>query len=208
MKEEIFYTNEELIIDFLTQIDNVQSTDAVEMLGALAMIKFCERQWGEKCRIGFKIKNKYSHQLGKRKDITVDEFINTVKIQFEKDTPIDFSIAIPPNSKSKWARGMNFQMKRFGKSKKENTTEDLVKKIEELSIYGETSCILLFLAESCNLNLLVVSEKLKGREFPFEKIMLINTEGGQFIEFHGLWSKLGEESGTSRLNMNTMTFDY
>ncbi|MCF6276420.1 MAG: hypothetical protein L3J07_01080 [Candidatus Magasanikbacteria bacterium] len=205
MKKELYYFPNWVIIDYLSHItsNKIQDTDNIEMICSLVMSKFCERQFGKECFIGFEVKESYKRKLPKDNLMSEQDFINLIKDGFFKDTPIDFSIAIP----SKKGR-IDFQLKRFGKSLKQNNTNDLINYINDLSKeYGDTDCNLIILCESCEVSPLTVSQKICIKNYPFKKIILIDVEGSKYIYYHGIWSDKGE-SGTSRFNMQTMKFDY
>ena len=52
-----------------------------------------------------------------------------------------------------------------------------------------------------------MSEKISIENYPFDKIILLNQEDAKYIDYTGIWAKTGE-TGTSRLNLDTMTFEY
>jgi len=72
MKKKLVYFPEWVIVDYLSNYKGtLQTTTNIEMLGALAMIKFCERQFVSKCTIGFDIQERHERELpntGQRKN--------------------------------------------------------------------------------------------------------------------------------------------
>jgi len=204
MKKKLVYFPEWVIVDYLSNYKGtLQTTTNIEMLGALAMIKFCERQFVSKCTIGFDIQERHERELPNTGQISEKDFDTLVKEKIKTDSPIDFSIG-KPDTKHR----MDFQMKRFGKTNRQKTSQDLIDYINKLATkYGKTGCNLVILLESCAINPVEVSEKISIENYPFDKIILLNQEDAKYIDYTGIWAKTGE-TGTSRLNLDTMTFEY
>lgn len=204
MNLKLVYFPEWVIIDYLSnQGEALQATRNIEMLGALAMIKFCERQFGIKCLIGFHVQDKYEYVLPDRGSIMYEDFDVLVRKQIKTDSPIDFSVG-KPDTKQR----MDFQMKRFGKAENQKTNEDLIRFINKLSKeYGKTNCNLVILCEGCTYNPVEVSNGILTDNFPFDKIIILDIEDGEYIDYTGVWASTGE-TGISRLNLSSMEFEY
>lgn len=205
MKQRLVFFPEWVIVDYLAKYagENLQTTTNIEMFGALALIRLCERELGAKCVIGFDIQERYQADLPDQAEISVAEFESFIKEKIKTDSPIDFSIGTPETKER-----MDFQMKRFGKSDQQKTTEDLISYINSLAQkYGKTGCSLVILCESAVINALEVTQRINTENYPFDKIILVDMEDGGYINYSFIWASTGE-IGESRLNFNTMTFEY
>lgn len=115
---EFIYFTEDTIKEFLRLYGKEKSTSKYyELIVAIILKRFCEKQWNTDCVIGFKLQDKYAHELPNRGSTSIEQIGIMLKKQIDKHTPIDVAIVRAPITQRK-EKGPAFQLKRFGKGLK------------------------------------------------------------------------------------------
>jgi len=206
-KNEALFMEEWVVIDFLKEIKNpFKNSKYIELLIALSLNKFCEKQWNCKCLIGLEIQDKYKRDIPKQGIISLEGLNEIITRKVEENTSIDIIIAKPPINKSDNGQGMNFQIKRFGKNPYKHDTQSLINFLNnDCRKYCKSRISLVVVIESPKeIDLKLLQKSINTQNYPFEKIILIGMAKDNCIDYYGIWP----ESGYSRFNYNTLKFDF
>lgn len=208
-KNRFIFLEEWVVIDFLNSIEDYFSNSKyLELFIALALNKFCEKQFGCKCRIGLELQEKYQRDFPDYNKITLLELNDIILKNVEENTAVDVAIAkMPKNPERKDVNeGMNFQIKRFGKDKYKQNTESLINFLNDIrKKYVKTETQLAVLLETPEeIDLKLLQSSINTNNYPFEKIILLGLSENKYINFYGIWP----ESGWSRFNLENLNFDF
>lgn len=208
IKNELLFLEEWVVVDFLRQIDDYFSNSKyIELLIALSLVKFCERQWNSKCWIGLEIQNKYKKDIPNVGTATFKELKEIIVKKVEESTFVDVTIAkMPSNKEYGVSQGMNFQLKRFGKDKNHKDTKTLIQFLNnKKKEYPKSKTNLVVLIETAEeINLKLLQSNIDTSDYPFEKIILVGFSESRYINYYGIWP----ESGYSKYDLNKFDFDF
>lgn len=165
-------------------------TKTIELLVGLVLLKFCERQWNSKCWIGLEIKDKCQRDIPERGTAMLEELWEIIHNKIEEDTDVDITIAKMPNQESGVSKGMQFQVKRFKKIKKQDT-DSLIQYLNydcRKKYPRKTQASLVVLMETPKtINLNYLRKSINTANYPFNKIILISVSQNRYIDFYVIW---------------------
>ncbi len=172
--EEIFF-EKNAIIQFLGNHGRPQTKD-YEFAAALILHHFCEKQWNEKCWIGFRIRSKHFNSLpaiGNEGVIGLEEIAKLFHGGVDEDSPVDFVVAKRVNMRK--AQGMIFQVKRFGIGRKKKDTDELTVYLNSFpGKYAKTNTnLLVSLDDGVEVDIEKLLTGLNTAEFPFNRIIFM-----------------------------------
>lgn len=149
-------------------------TKDYEFAAALIIHRFCEKQWGKDCWIGFRIRPEYSGSLpvyNSERQISLAEIAKLFSKGVDEDSPVDFVIAKRANMNK--AQGMVFQVKRFGMGRDRKDTDELVNYLNSFSKkYGKTDAnLLICLDDWVKIDMEKLYAGLDTTNFPFNRIL-------------------------------------
>jgi len=173
MKSEAVFFTKEAIIAFLGN-HGVPGTKDYEFAAALIIHRFCEKQWGKDCWIGFRIRPEYSSSLpayNSEHPVGLAEIAELFRKGVDEDSPVDFVVAKRANIKK--AQGMVFQVKRFGIGRDKKDTEELISYLNSFSKkYGKTDAnLLIILDDGVNIDVSKLQSRFDMNNFPFNRII-------------------------------------
>lgn len=206
LRLECVWLEDWVVIDYLKNIREITKTKHYELLIALVLNKFCERQWGTKCSIGLEIKNKHSKDVSNNGLATLQELDEIITKKVEEDTSIDIMIGRKTLKKEKnITQGMAFQLKRFGINKKYQGANELMNSLNSYSKkYHKSEISLVVIIESLEkFDLNKIALAIQTNNYPFQKIIFIGISQNK-VNFYGIWP----EMGWSVFNLKTMAFDF
>ena len=170
LRLECVWFEDWVIVDYLKNIGKTTKTKHYELLIALVLNKFCERQWGIKCSIGLEIKNKYSKDIPNNGLATLQELDEIIMKKVEENTSIDIMIGRKTLKKERnIMQGMAFQLKRFGINKKDQGANELVDLLNSYSKkYSKSNASLVVIIESLKFDRNKITE-IQTNNYPFQK---------------------------------------
>jgi len=173
MKSEFVFFTKEAIVEFLRDHGKPGTKD-YEFAAALIIHNFCQKQWGEDCWIGFRIKLKYSNSLpayNSEHQIGLAEIAKLFSRGVDEDSPVDFVMA--KRASMNKAQGMVFQAKRFGIGRDKKDTGELVDYLNSFSkTYSKTDAnLLICLDDLVEVDMEKLYGKLNTNNFPFNRIL-------------------------------------
>lgn len=204
MKRERLFFEDWVVQDYLRNQTDRNYAKNVELLTALVLNKFCERQFSKKCWIGLEIKEKYVGGIPLSGLRDLEEISEMIRKMVEEKTPVDITIAMKPAIGKKTSKGIDFQVKRFGKQE-DKSTFGLIDFLNGLKDeYASSQVSLVVLMETPEeIDLQELQNSLKTENYPFQKIILIGTLAEK-INFYGIWP----ETGWSRYDPIKNEFDF
>jgi len=173
MKSELVFFTKEAITAFLGKYGRPETKD-YEFAAALIIHRFCGKQWGKDCWIGFRIRPEYSGFLpayDSELQIGLAEIANLFSKGVDEDSPVDFVIAKRANMSK--AQGMVFQVKRFGIGRDKKDTDELVAYLNSFSKkYSKTAAnLLICLDDWVKVDMEKFYSGLDTNNFPFNRIL-------------------------------------
>ena len=148
MKNETTFFTRDAILVFLGEHGKPGTKD-YEFAAALIIHRFCEKQWGNDCWIGFRIKPEYSSSLpsyNSEHPVGLAEIAELFNKGLDEDSPVDFVVAKRANMQK--AQGMVFQVKRFGIGRKKRDTDELISYLNSFpKRYSKTNANLLIVLD-------------------------------------------------------------
>lgn len=173
MKSESVFFTKEAVIAFLGNHGKPGTKD-YEFATALIIHRFCEKQWGKDCWIGFRIRPKYNGSLpthNSERLIGLAEISELFRKGVDEDSPADFVVAKRAD-KTK-AQGMVFQVKRFGIGRDKKDTDELTSYLNSFSKkYSKTNAnLLIVLDDGVSVDVPKLQNKLNLDCFPFNRII-------------------------------------
>ncbi len=173
MKSEPVFFTKEAIIAFLGNHGKPETKD-YEFAAALIIHRFCEKQWGKDCWIGFRIRPEYSGSLP---DYNSDRGIDLAEIAklfhggIDEDSPVDFFVVKRANIAK--AEGMVFQVKRFGIGRAKKDTDELIIYLNSFpKKYSKTNAnLLVCLDDLVNVDIKKLYAGVNITNFPFNRII-------------------------------------
>lgn len=173
MKSEPIFFTKDAVINFLGNHGRPGTKD-YEFAAALIIHRFCERQWGNDCWLGFRIKPEYSNSLpayNSERPIGLAEIAELFRKGVDEDSPVDFVVAKRADMNK--AQGMVFQVKRFGIGRNKKDTEDLVSYLNSFSRkYGKTDAnLLIMLDDGVSVDVSKLQSEFDTNNFPFNRII-------------------------------------
>ena len=167
-----------VIVDYLKFKDKLDSKDT-ELLIALSLIKFHEKQWGCKCCVGLELKDKYSRDFPEDSFSTLPQLQMIISKKIENDTPVDIFISKEDAEHGSRGygfvrKGASYQIKRFGKNE-QNKTEDLLNLLNNSykKISKNDANLLIFLETSQEIDFKYLQDHVDTADYPFKKIMFM-----------------------------------
>lgn len=181
MKNQALFFPSEAIVDFLVNHGKGAATKDYEFIVAVMLKNFCEKQWGEKCQIGFEFKPEYMAKLPNSGMTDMKHVVELFRKGIEENTPVDCVIAkekIKDNGKRDAA---TFQVKRFGIGRDREDTDELIEYINSLGDkYGkQEACLLIILDAGSEVEFLRVRDEVDISKFPFVRLMFGWMTGGR-----------------------------
>jgi len=198
MNDEYIYLKEKTLRRYIAQNERKLYGKEYEFGAAIILKNFYQLEKGLDCVIGFKINPKYRNLYVNRIESISDEEVKTLleKHTLEND-PVDIgispSIKLANNRSIVWP----FQLKRFGHYQNEKDTKGLIKFFSKIrDKYSKSSIVLaIFFDGHKGIDLEEVWNKIKLQDFPFKRIMFINTDKNPdgIWKFHigELWPNYG-----------------
>lgn len=173
MKSEFVFFTKEAVLAFLGNHGRPGTKD-YEFAAALIIHRFCEKQWGKDCWIGFRIRPEHSSSLpanNSQREVGLAEIAELFSKGVDEDGPVDFVIA--KRASMGKAQGMVFQVKRFGMGRDKKDTDKLVVYLNSLSKkYGKTHAnLLVCLDDWVKVDMEKLYAGLDTTNFPFNRIM-------------------------------------
>lgn len=173
MKSEFTYFTKESVLAFLGNYGKERTKD-YEFAAALIIHRFCEKQWGNDCWIGFRIRPDYSSSLSAYKSehpISLAEIAELFNKGLDEDSPVDFVVAKRANMQK--AQGMVFQVKRFGIGRKKRDTDELISYLNSFpKRYSKTNAnLLIVLDDGVSVGVPKLQSELDMKNFPFNRII-------------------------------------
>lgn len=191
--EQFIFFESDAIEDFIRQEGRGAHTKDYELVAAILMNVFCERQWRESCRIGFPITPEASRQIDDGGTMSFYEVVDVIRKRRSEDTPVDFSIASTKNVQpGKKKKGMYVQVKRFGKGMRDPDTDALIKFLLSLR-YQRLPITLLIISEPGRvMEYKRVQSAIDPKAFPFERLIIVGAHDNKF-SFISLFPESGME---------------
>ncbi len=173
MKSEVVFFEKKAIVQFLGNHGKEKTKD-YEFVAALIILHFCEKRWGEKCWIGFRIRSENSGILptfGSEKKIGLIEISQLLRGNIDEDSDVDFVVAKRANIQK--AQGMVFQTKRFGIGRNKKDTDELITYLNSFSKkYAKTDASLLIcLDDWVKIDMKKLYAGVNTANFPFDRVM-------------------------------------
>lgn len=106
--EHFLYFNESTVREFLVFEGRGPKTKDYEYVVALAMHKFCEKQWDEQCEIGFPITSETNRSVGNEGLMDFSKLTSLLRKGLEEDSPVDLAIRSKERSVSGCQREVIF----------------------------------------------------------------------------------------------------
>lgn len=188
MKNEPIFFTKEAVLAFLGNYGKPGTKD-YEFAAALIIHRFCEKQWGKDCWIGFRIKSEYSSSLpayNSECPIGLAKIAKLFGRGVDEDSPVDFVVAKRANMTK--AQGMIFQVKRFGIGRDKKDTDELISYLNSFpNKYGKTDAnLLIVLDDGVSIDVPKLQNKLDLDRFPFNRIIFtwINGEAVYIQDIH------------------------
>lgn len=173
MKSEPIFFTKEAIIAFLGNHGKPGTKD-YEFAAALIIHRFCEKQWGKDCWIGFRIRPEYSNFLpayNSEHEIGLAEIAEVLRRGVDEDSPVNFYVARRAGISK--AQGMIFQVKRFGIGRNKKDTNELVAYLNSFpKKYSKTNAnLLVVLNDGVNVDVSKLQSEVAMNNFPFNRII-------------------------------------
>jgi hypothetical protein len=170
-----------------------------ELFAAVILKGFFEKMNDCKCVIGFKLNPRFFHLYKKepQEAFTADRVRMLLEKHRQEDDLVDISIS--PISSFHWDKNLAwiFQLKRFGYFQKEKTTKGLIEMLSKIQKkYVKNQAILvIFFDGHRGISVRAVHRYLRSIEFPFARVMSINTnknkEGAWKFHIGEMWPTCG-----------------
>lgn len=160
-------------MEFLRNYGKPQ-TKHYEFAAALIVHRLCEKQWGNNCWIGFRINRNHSGSLpayNSQREINLEEVSKFLGKGIDEDSPVDFVVAKMASMKK--AKGMVFQVKRFGIGRNKKDTDELVTYINSLRYQKTNANLLICLDDGVNIDMQKFYDGFEKTKFPFNRLIFI-----------------------------------
>lgn len=183
------------IRNYLVEKGGTESSKDSELLTALMLNKFCEKQWRVDCHIGLELSGKYEREIKKKEVIDFKKLEEFIEKMTEEATPVDIAIGKKIIENNKIPSAL-FQIKRFGKDPKKKSTNDLIEYLNDLKRqYAKANMtrLVIVLETDQELDFNLIKQKLNTKDFPFHEIMLIGKVKNE-LNFYGVYPQCGMES--------------
>jgi len=170
---EVIFFEKEAIVKFL-QNHGKEKTKDYELAATLIIHHFCEKQWGEKCWIGVRIKEKYLKLLpavNSKEEVLLEKIAEFLRNCVDEDSLIDFVVVKEANIGK--ARGMIFQVKRFGIGRIKKNTEEMIKYLnsDKFKLPKTDINLLICLDDGVNIDTERLYTGVNMDKFPFNRIL-------------------------------------
>lgn len=191
--EQFIFFESDTIEDFIRREGRGAHTKDYELVAAVLMHAFCERQWREPCRVGFPITPEASRQIDDGGTMSFSQIEEVIRSHRSEDTPVDFSIASTKDAQpGKKKKGMYVQVKRFGKGMQDPDTDALIGFLLSLQ-YQRLPITLLIISEPGRvMEYKRVQEAIDPKAFPFERLIIVGAHDNKF-SFISLFPESGME---------------
>jgi hypothetical protein len=173
MKSEFTFFSKQAVLAFLADQGEERTKD-YEFAAALVICRLCERRWMKDCWIGIRIKQKYSKALpayNSQREITLAEVAKFLREGNDEDSAVDFVIAKMANMQK--AKGMVFQVKRFGIGRNKKDTNQLIECVNSLKYAKTDANLLICLDDEVNVDLKKFYSKFDDAKFPFNRLLFL-----------------------------------
>lgn len=191
--QAVFFTTE-AIRDFLRGYGKGQNSKDYEFLVAVMLKNFCEKQWGEECKIGFEFKPETMRNLPDKGTLSLPEVVKLFREGMDENTPFDCSIVKnKPNTKGV-IEGCPFQIKRFGIGREKADTQILIDYINSLRYQKTQACLLVVLDgnNSDEIEFAKIKDEVDIDNFPFSRLMFGWMKDGK-VSIGEVYPKYGME---------------
>lgn len=183
MRNDATYFTKEAVVEFLRNYGEPATKD-YELAAALIMHRFCERQWGKDCWIGFRIRPEYMNSLpthNSEREIGLKEIAELLRKGIDEDSPVDFLVVRRASMQK--AQGMVFQVKRFGIGRTKKDTDELVAYLNSFAKkYSKTHAnLLICLDDWVQVNMEKLLANLDTSNFPFNRILFTWISDGMVL---------------------------
>ena len=175
MNQSVFFTTE-TIANFLLQYGKKSTSKDYEFIIAVMLKNYCEKQWGERCKIGFEFKPTLLAKLPRKDtfELELERVAELLRDGINEDTPID-CIIVPENPDEKgYFRGCGFQIKRFGIGQETVDTNSLIEFINSLKhkySKSDTCLVIIFDGKEGEVEFPRVKNEIDASNFPFRRLM-------------------------------------
>lgn len=170
----LFFTSKS-IADFIVNYGRGPNTKDYEFIAAIWLKKFCEKQWGTECRIGFNIKPDFHKQLSGQTTIALIDIAKLFRNGINEDSQIDCIISKNEENESGNHEGVEFQIKRFGLGRNEVSQNTLSEYINSFkNKYGRTQTSLFIILDgtvSGEIDFNTLLKTFDTKNFPFDRLM-------------------------------------
>jgi len=180
IKSEESYFSKKSIVEFLGNYGEPGTKD-YEFAAALTLCHRCEQESGKECWVGFRIRRDHQKLLptvGSQKTIGLAEVVSFLRGGIDEDSYVDFSVANLADMRK--ARGMKFQVKRFGIGRDKKDTDELIAYLTKLSSKYEKSRtkLLLCLDDFVSVDFSELYTKVDFEGLPFSGVMFFWLSNG------------------------------
>lgn len=180
------YSPIDTFTDFLRNDGKGAGSKDYEIIAAIAMARFCEVQWNEECEIGLPITAARDALLPKSGELSIDEMIDLFRKGLEENSPVDFAVrSVAKVEAGKKHHGIYVQTKRFGRGRKNTSTDALIEFINGQCYQSLHVTLLIVLETGHEIEVGRIPAALK-KDFPFERLMTFSKLGDKihFMEFY------------------------
>jgi hypothetical protein len=184
----IFIT-EESIREFLIHYGKGPQSKDYELVTAILLKRFCDRQWNSDCWIGFELQDRHLNDIPQRGMASVEEIAEIIRKKVREDTPVD--VAITKGTFDGPAKqGPVFQLKRWRED-----TDKLISYLNDM--YKKYSPILgtlvIIFETNDEINFQKIQSEFDASRFPFAHLMFVSLADGK-IHIGEIWPNAGMES--------------
>jgi len=176
MIDELVFINLNTIKEYLKRYGRGPRTKDYELILAVVLKNFCEKQWERKCVIGFELKADTLRKLPSRGTVTLVQLRDTLK-EVNEDSLIDFVIATEELIDGK-RQGVNFQAKRFGIGRKIKDTKEIIDYIQSLRYTKSKTTLVIALDQGVEIEWRRLRDSI-DKDFPFERLMFIHMQNNK-----------------------------
>ena len=184
----IFIT-EESVRDFLREYGKGPQSKDYELVIAILLKRFCDRQWNSDCWIGFELQDRHLSDVPQNGMASVEGIAEIIRKKVREDTPVD--VAITKGMPEGPARqGPVFQLKRW-----RGDTDGLIAYLNNLNKkYSRILATLVVIFETHHdMYLERIQAELNTSAFPFSHLMFMSLSEGK-IHIGEIWPNAGMES--------------
>lgn len=173
IERDILFFSADAVVSFLRQYGASYKTKDYEFFSSLLINRFCEKQWGKDCMIGFPIKTDFTREFSSKKSASLEQVGDIFRNGINQDSLIDF--IIQPTG----GQEVSFQIKRFGIGRVKKDTQELIDYLNSDKITRlqkqKSICLVIALDPEVSLNGKELKEKMNFEKFPFAGLILFGS---------------------------------